>query len=56
MSDVDKFMRRVGEKYPWLHPDYEADDSTWQMRAVKARDRLRQEAKARAALAKEKRG
>jgi hypothetical protein len=44
MSDVDKFMRRVGDKYPWLHPDYDPDNALWQMRAVKVRDRLRKEA------------
>jgi hypothetical protein len=37
----DAFMRKVGMKYPWLHPDYDPDSSLWIMRRVAAEDRDR---------------
>lgn len=32
----DAFMRKMGEKYPWLHPDYDPDNFVWRMRAKRA--------------------
>lgn len=32
----DAFLRRVGEKYPWLHPDYDPSSPLWRERMVRA--------------------
>jgi hypothetical protein len=32
----DAFMRRIGEKYPWLHPDYDPRSLLWRERAKRA--------------------
>lgn len=31
-----QFMCKLGEKYPWLHPDYDPDSLLWRERAVRA--------------------
>lgn len=30
---TDAFMRRLGAKYPWLHPDYDPKSALWRDRA-----------------------
>lgn len=41
----DRFARKIGEKYPWLHPDYDPSETLWQMRASKAYRRMSRERK-----------
>lgn len=33
---TDAFMRRIGAKYPWLHPDYDPRSALWRERAKRA--------------------
>lgn len=35
-ADLDALLRRLGEKYPWLHPDYDPALSLWRERARRA--------------------
>jgi hypothetical protein len=35
----DAFMRRIGEKYPWMHPDFDPRCRIWRERAVRAWNR-----------------
>lgn len=37
-----QFMCRVGEKYPWLHPDFDPANPIWNDRARNAYRRLRE--------------
>ncbi|MFZ5669143.1 MAG: hypothetical protein ACOY4K_06590 [Pseudomonadota bacterium] len=30
------FMRRIGLKYPWLHPEFDPTSQLWRQRAVRA--------------------
>lgn len=39
-ATCDTFLRQVGEKYPWLHPDYDPRQPVWCARAKSARRRL----------------
>lgn len=39
----DAFMRRLGAKYPWLHPDYDPECPGWLARCREARRRIDRE-------------
>jgi hypothetical protein len=41
----DRWARKIGKKYPWLHPDYDPESSLWQMRRDRANRRILQEQK-----------
>lgn len=32
----DAFMRKIGEKYPWLHPDFDPESPVWRERRRRA--------------------
>ncbi len=38
-----QWARKIGEKYPWLHPDFDPASQAWQMRRRRAYRRMEKE-------------